>query len=49
MNATPLFDMFVTLFLLGLLLSIGTLVTLLFTSSTDERRLALPRAIARRP
>lgn len=49
MNAAPLFDTFMTLFALGLLFSIGALVTILVMSSLDERRSMLPRAIARLP
>ena len=49
MNAAPLFDTYMTLFALGLLLNIGSLVTILVLNSLDERRSTLPRAIARRP
>ena len=47
MNAAPLFDTFMTLFAIGLALSIGTLITVLVSNSLDERRSTLPRAVAR--
>lgn len=46
MNAAPLFDTFMTLFAIGLLLNIGTLVTILVINSLNERSM-LPRAVAR--
>ena len=48
MNAAPLFDTFMTLFAIGLLLNIGTLVAILVIDSRTERS-ALPRAVARLP
>jgi len=47
MNAAPLFDTFMTLFAIGLMLNIGTLVTILIINSVTERRSMPPRAIAR--
>ena len=47
MNAVPLFDTFMALFVLGLLLNISALVTVLVVNSLDGRRSTLPRAIAR--
>jgi hypothetical protein len=47
MNAAPLFDTFTTLFVIGLMLNIGTLVTFLIINAVTERRSVLPRAIAR--
>lgn len=47
MNATPLFDTFLMMFAIGLVLNIGTLVTILVMNALGDRRTTLPRAIAR--
>jgi len=44
MNAAPLFDMFVTLFAVGLALNIGVLVAFLAINRSGERRSTLPSA-----
>ena len=46
MNTSPLLDTIIALFALGILISIGSHVTLLIVSLRDQRRNALPRAIA---
>lgn len=49
MTAAPLFDTFIAMFAIDLLISIGTLVMFLVVSFSDDRRSTLPRAIVRLP
>ena len=44
MNAAPLFDTFMTLFAIGLILNIVTLLTVLAINALDEPRSKLPTA-----